>query len=295
MTRTHAPLVLVLALGLAACTEAAPSPPRAPHVTVRWLGGPTALLELGDFTLLTDPVFGEGEDAFRIEVNPNTGEKDAPIQRLRPLPEFPRDTLSLVLVSHAHTDHFDPTARRALSHDLPLVLPVHQVDSARAAGFHRADGIDWFEEKVFRAGTTTLRVTAVPARHAHDEHVDRFLGRGNGYWLTVEQNGLRRSVYWTGDTVLFDVLPGVRARFGRPDLLLPHLGGVGKGGALGQLTLDADDCLELVRMFEPGTVVPLHHSTFSLYREPISELVRRWKDVPGVRLVVLDEGEEVAP
>lgn len=76
--------------------------------TMQWIGGPTVLLQLGTTRILTDPMFGEGPRAFIMSGHPSTGEERAEIARTAPLPAFDAETLDIVIVSHLHTDHFDP-------------------------------------------------------------------------------------------------------------------------------------------------------------------------------------------
>lgn len=226
-------------------------------------------------------------------MDPNSGTPNAAIARHRALPSFDHTKASLVLVSHAHQDHFDQTARAQLAAAwVPLLLPRHQVHVATGAGFGEVVGLDQWEERQFEAGGATLRIVAVPAKHAHSAAAEQFLGKGNGYWLDFRQGSVVRTLYWTGDSVRFDGLAEIRERFGRPDILLPHLGGVGAGGPLGRISLDAAEAVEVVRVVAPAMVVPLHHSTFSLYREPI-EAFRHALLQSGLRakLLLLTEGE----
>jgi L-ascorbate metabolism protein UlaG (beta-lactamase superfamily) len=121
----------------------------------------------------------------------------------------------------------------------------------------------------------TLRVLAVPAHHAHDPQLDRDLGRGNGYVLEFADARGTFRVYWTGDAVLADDSRDFAQHHGAIDLLLPHLGAVGGDGALGLRTMDAAEALELTKRVAPGLVVPIHHTTFGHYREPIVALQER--------------------
>ena len=76
---------------------------------VQWVGHSTVLLRLGGRTILTDPVFSD-----RIGLHLGLGFSIGP-QRITPpaieLADLP--PIDLILLSHAHMDHFDiPTLRR---------------------------------------------------------------------------------------------------------------------------------------------------------------------------------------
>lgn len=48
----------------------------AQQKTFQWIGGPTMVLHLGSFKILTDPMLSPKSDsAFTIAVHPTTGEK----------------------------------------------------------------------------------------------------------------------------------------------------------------------------------------------------------------------------
>src|SRR3954449_410886 len=73
-----------------------------------WLGHATVLLELGDTTLVTDPVLRS---------------RMAHLRRHAPAPVVP-DGVDAVLVSHAHHDHLDLPSLRRLG-AVPLVIVPH--------------------------------------------------------------------------------------------------------------------------------------------------------------------------
>ena len=69
--------------------------------------------------------------------------------------------------------------------------------------------------------------------------------------------------------------PGIEIRWaGGPTMLLsfgfvPHLGGVGASGPIGAVSMTSDHAISFARAVRPRAILPIHHSTFSLYREPI--------------------------
>ena len=91
-------------------------------------------------------------------------------------------------------------------------------------------------------------------------------------FLEIRQGDWAKSVYWTGDTFptpnVLDALKG----FGSPDVFIPHLGGVGTSGPLGQISMGANHAADFVGKLRPGKVLPIHHSTYALYLEPVTGL-----------------------
>ncbi len=261
----------------------------------RWIGGPTFELTLGRFRLLSDPVFGSGAAAFFMNGHPSTGEERAAIARAGALPDVRVEGLDLVLVSHLHSDHFDPVARELLPHSTPVVAPSPQTGRIRQWGFGSVRGLGWGDAWSAERSGERLEIVAVPARHAADDATNEMLGVVNGYVITHLTDAGRYSLYWTGDTVWFDGLEEIRRTTGDHDLLIPHVGAVGRGGPWGRMTLDAVEGARLMRLFRGARTIPVHHHTFSHYVEPVEALVAELEGTPcAARLKVLAEGESAA-
>ncbi|GAB2203440.1 MBL fold metallo-hydrolase [Roseibium sp. ROS1] len=249
----------------------------SPRLDITWLGGATMLIECGDLILLTDPAFGEGEEAFRMG-DPNqmfdlaTGPDVVTHKRLTPFRGVDLSRVDQVLLSHLHEDHFDQTAESAIAPDMPFLVPSHDRERLTAKGFTQVQVADWMEPHVITKGDVTLSLTALPAEHSENPEIASLLGPGNGYWLEIRQGDWAKSIYWTGDTFptpnVLDALKG----FGSPDVFIPHLGGVGTSGPLGQISMGANHAADFVDRLRPGKVLPIHHSTYALYLEPVTSL-----------------------
>ena len=271
--------VAIILSGLLAACAGAPTPTPAhtaqpaAHGSIQWLGGPTALLEYGQLRAITDPMLGpRGPGAFVLPKHPSTGEANAQIARYVALPAYSLEGLNVILISHTHNDHLDVRAKELLPKNLPLVVAAAGADAMRAAGFTDVRGLDWGETTTISAGPTSLRVLAVPAHHAHDAELDHEVGKGNGYILEWHDSSDSYRAYWTGDAVLSDETQHFAEHYGQVDLLLPHMGGVGGDGGRGLRTMNAEEAMELTRRVDPKLVMPIHHTTFAHYREPIEAL-----------------------
>lgn len=200
-------------------------------MSVEFVGHATVLLTLGGARVLTDPF-----------LRPSLG----PLERHGPLPDPARlGPVDLVVVSHGHADHFDPSSLRALTGRPVLVVPR---GLGRSAGRFAPGEVVEVEagETVEAAG---VRVGAVPARHWITPGAPR--ARPLGYVLDA---GPR--VWFAGDTGRFGELP---ALVGSVDVALlpvwtwgPHLG----PGHLGPRS-----AAEVARDVGPAVAIPIHWAT----------------------------------
>jgi N-acyl-phosphatidylethanolamine-hydrolysing phospholipase D len=257
-----------------------------PRFGVTWVGGATMVIEFHDLTILTDPALGA--EGFAMG-DPNAADLNTVKlhRRLTPFRGVALEAVDLVLVSHAHEDHFDQEARASLDRAVPIVLPIADVEALEAMGFQELDGLKWGETRQFDAGTGRVTIVATPARHSRDPQTAKMLGVGNGYWIEFSDGDWKRTMYWTGDTMpTSDVVAAIKS-LGEPDLMVPHVGGVGTQGPLGQISMGAADVVALAAEIRPRWLLPIHHSTYAFYREPISELVAKSGGKP-YRLVIAE-------
>src|SRR5437868_15430872 len=104
-----------------------------------WLGHTTVLLKVDGLTILTDPVLG---NRVGLSFGPMTlGLKRlvAPALRADQLPK-----IDLVLLSHAHMDHFDiPTLRALESRGTTVVTAAHTSDLLRVSRYRAVHEVGW--------------------------------------------------------------------------------------------------------------------------------------------------------
>jgi len=249
-------------------------------------------IEFDGLSLLTDPTLG---DSFVM------GDPNDPVDfrterihhRATPRPRIDLDDVDLVVLSHIHEDHLDQAALARLDRRRPVVAPVADVPALRRKGFADVRGLDWGDSETQAGAPGEVRLTAVVARHSRDPATSKLLGRGNGYWFEFSRGDWRRTLYWTGDTMPTpDVVLAVRA-LGRPDILVPHVGGVGPGGPFGPISMAAGDVVELADALRPRYLLPIHHSTYAFYRQPIDALAAAARGKP-YRLDLVAAGATVA-
>lgn len=242
------------------------------HKTFQWIGGPTYVLHLGSFKILTDPMFSPKSDsAFMIAKHPTTGALNAAIERYIEPADFDTANIDLLLISHLHADHFDKEAVAKLSKQLFAVSPGVNKPMMLSWGFKNTNALNWGDSTMITKGDEAIKIIAVEAHHAKDDPLKTALGKGNGYIIEYTKGNKVYRIYWTGDTVWFDEIQADK-KFGQINLLIPDMGSVGSDGKIGRRGLNAQDCLKIIETLNPDMITPVHHTTFSMYVEPINEL-----------------------
>jgi len=242
------------------------------QVGITWIGHASFLIQWPDSNLLIDPNFANW--LFLVKRQKHAG------LRIRDLPQA-----DLVLLTHAHFDHFHkPTLRRLLSPRI-AVVPWGVGDLARGLGFDRVIELEWWES--FTRGP--LRVTLTPCQH-WGARVLRDRHRGYGGFL-LESGG--RSVYHAGDTAYFDGFQQVGERFAPEIALLPI--GAYHPESFRCVHMAPDDALRGFRDLQAQWLVPMHYGSFRLSFEALDEPPRRLRTLAEQQgltrhLRILEEG-----
>ena len=254
---------------------------------IQWIGGPTTLLQLGSFKILIDPILGpKSKVAFRIKKHPITGELNAPVERYTNPAAFDKKNIDILLISHPHPDHIDDKAVELLDKNLLTVTTTVSVAKMVEYGFANTEGLEWQDEIILQKESESLRIVAMKAMHAKEGSLNSELGKVNGYIIEYTNPAELYRIYCTGDTVWFEDIKKYQ-KIGTINLLIPNLGAVG----LGERGLNAEQCMKIVKALNPQQIIPVHHSTFSHYTEPITVFEEQIaKTIYRDRLKVIDLG-----
>jgi L-ascorbate metabolism protein UlaG (beta-lactamase superfamily) len=227
-------------------------------VRITHIGGPTTLIEVDGWRLLTDPTFdAPGRRYFfgwgtmsRKLVGPAIAASDlAPID-------------AVLLTHDHHGDNLDPAGR--------ALLPSAGVVITTASGAKRlggdARGLElWSTTRLEAPGRPTIEITATPCRHGPP--LSHFIV-GDVIGFALRWDGQEHGVLWiSGDTVLYDGVREVAARL-QVDTALLHLGGVRfpVSGPV-RYTMTAQDAVELCRLIRPRTAIPIHYEGWKHFRQ----------------------------
>jgi L-ascorbate metabolism protein UlaG (beta-lactamase superfamily) len=229
-----------------------------PDTRITHIGGPTALIEVGGWRLLTDPTFDPPGERYYFGWGIGSRKVAGPAIAASEL--LPIDA---VLLTHDHHgDNLDPAGR--------ALLPAAGVVITTASGAKRLGaptrGLEpWQATRLEAPGRPSIDITATPCRHGPPLSHPLI---GDVVGFALRWDGQKNGVLWiSGDTVLYDGVREVAARLQINTAIL-HLGGV-QFPVTGPVryTMTAKDAVELCGLVHPPTAIPIHYEGWKHFRQ----------------------------
>ena len=259
-------------------------------VRLTHVGGPTVLIEVGGWRLLTDPTFDPPGRKYNFGWGTSSRKLAGPAIAAAEL-----GPIDAVLLSHDHHDDNLDDAGRAL---LPAAgTVVTTVPGAKRLGGNARGLAPWEATRLEAEGRVPIEVTATPCRHGPPlSHP--IVGEVVGFALGWE--GQERGVLWiSGDTVLYEGVRAVADRL-QVDTAIVHLGGVRfpVSGPL-RYTLNAAEAVELCGLVKPRTTIPIHYEGWKHFRQGREAIEAEFANAPqgfrdSVRWLPLGDAVELS-
>jgi L-ascorbate metabolism protein UlaG (beta-lactamase superfamily) len=240
------------------------------ELQLTYIGGPTALVELGGLRLLTDPTFDPGGTEY-----PRPGD----VLRKTQGPAVSADaigTVDVVLLSHDHhPDNLDHAGQRMLGRASKVLTT--KAGAGRLGG-NAVGLVPWQSEDLPAAGGRTLRVTATPARHGP---ADGDRGPVVGFALAFADDP-ESVVYVSGDTVWYEGVEEIARRWS--PLVAVLFMGAARVLVAGpsHLTMTAAEAVCAAAAFPQATIVPLHFEGWAHFTESRPDIERAF-EAAGLR------------
>jgi L-ascorbate metabolism protein UlaG (beta-lactamase superfamily) len=259
--------------------------------SVFFIGTATTVINLGGFTILTDPNFLHAGDHVHLGYGLKATRLTNPAIEIEKLPE-----LDLCLLSHMHGDHWDEVAQEKLDKELLIVSTPHAVKQLRKQGFRRLYPLKTWEHMLLQRHNTWLRITSMPAQHGPGM-VNGLLPETMGSmleWGRVEDGSSpihpKYRMYISGDTLIHDDLVEIPRRFPDINLALLHLGGTRGLGLL--LSMDAHQGIQAISILQPQLTIPIHTDDYDRFKSNLAEF-KRYVSAAKLSAVVryLDPGD----
>ncbi len=242
------------------------------QLALTWIGHASFLIQFQDLNVLVDPNFANW--LFFLKRLKRAGLK------LKDLPP-----IDLVLLTHAHYDHFHKRTLRRLHKPKLGIMPWGVGELARGLGFGRIVELEWWD--TFTHGD--WKVTLTPCQHWGARSL-RDLHRGFGGFMLEHQG---RRIYHAGDTAYFDGFKEIGRRC-PPEIALLPIGAYHPEG-FRKVHMAPDDALKAFKELRARWLVPMHYGTFKLSFEALDEPPRWLQDEArreglSQRLRILEEG-----
>ncbi len=232
-----------------------------------WLGHSTVLLKIEGFTILTDPVFSERAGVSLGVATLGPKRLAAPALEPEALPK-----IDLILLSHAHMDHFDlPSLRRLESRRTKVITAAKTSDLLRVDRYAGVKELGWDE----RASFGPLEIRAFRVKH-WGARMQRDTYRGyNGY--TIRSGRYR--VLFGGDTAFTSYFYNVRDAKPYDLAIMP----IGAYNPWIRYHCTPEEAWQMGNEARFEFFLPVHHQTFPLSREPYTEPIERLMEAAGNR------------
>jgi L-ascorbate metabolism protein UlaG (beta-lactamase superfamily) len=238
------------------------------QLTAAWIGHATVLINFFGVKILTDPVLFPriGIRLPGLTIGPKR--LTAPALEFHELPR-----IDLILLSHAHFDHFDLRTLHRFDENTRVITAPNTADLLRWTRLRDITELRWGETKVLNIegqskGDIAVRAFQVKhwgARKQRDDY------RGyNGYVMESRGRG-RGRILFAGDTAVTDTFAKLRLPI---DLAIMSIGAYNPWI---HSHCTPEQAVAMATSAGAQFIMPVHHQTFRLSFEPLREPIERFQ------------------
>ena len=237
------------------------------ELTAAWIGHATVLINFFGIKILTDPVLfariGIRLPGFTIGPKRLT----APALEFHELPK-----IDVVLLSHAHFDHFDLRTLHRFDETTCVVTAPNTADLLKWTRLRDVTELRWGEEKSLNTPAGAVTISAFQVKHwGARKQRDTYRGY-NGYVMESRSRG-RRRILFGGDTAMTNTFAEL-SKHGPVDLAIMSIGAYNPWI---QSHCTPEQAIEMANSAGARFIMPVHHQTFRLSFEPFREPIERFQ------------------
>jgi len=231
-----------------------------------WIGHATYLINNGDITILTDPIFSKRASPIGF-----AGPKRMipPAMTLDDLPQ-----IDVVAVSHNHYDHLDIWSLKKLYKLNPetiFLVPAGDRLKLIKAGINNVYEMQWWG--AFNLSNTTFHFT--PVQHWSKRGLfDRNKSLWGGWF--IQSNDL--ALYHAGDTGYSSDFKTTYERLGAPDYSFIPIGAYDPRWFMKDSHVNPEEAVQIALDLKTPHSFGMHWGTFTLTDEPVLEPPARLKE-----------------
>ena len=224
-----------------------------------WIGHSTFLINNGDLTILTDPIFSERASPLNF-AGPKRLIK--PVIKIKDLPE-----VDVITISHNHYDHLDVNSLRKIQKKFPNVkILVPQGDLKLLKNYNLNNGFEflWWEEIIF----DNTKFIFTPAQHWSARGLrDRNKSLWGSWFIKNED----KNIFHAGDTGYSDDFMEIRNRLGAVDFAMIPIGAYDPQWFMSYSHVNPEEALNIAKDLDAKKSIGMHWGTFILTDEPVLE------------------------
>ena len=224
-----------------------------------WIGHSTFLINNGDLTILTDPIFSERASPLNF-AGPKRLIK--PVIKIKDLPE-----VDVITISHNHYDHLDVNSLRKIQKKFPNVkILVPKGDLKLLKNYNLNNGFEflWWEEITLN----NTKFIFTPAQHWSARGLrDRNKSLWGSWFIKNED----KNIFHAGDTGYSDDFIEIRNRLGAVDFAMIPIGAYDPQWFMSYSHVNPEEALNIAKDLDAKKSIGMHWGTFILTDEPVLE------------------------
>ena len=224
-----------------------------------WIGHSTFLINNGDLTILTDPIFSERASPLTF-AGPKRLIK--PVIKIKDLPK-----VDVITISHNHYDHLDVNSLRKIQKKFPNVkILVPKGDLKLLKNYNLNNGFEflWWEEIIF----DNTKFIFTPAQHWSARGLrDRNKSLWGSWFIKNED----KNIFHAGDTGYSEDFIEIRNRLGAVDFAMIPIGAYDPQWFMSYSHVNPEEALNIAKDLDAKKSIGMHWGTFILTDEPVLE------------------------
>ncbi len=194
------------------------------------------------------------------------------------------DGADFFLLSHLHSDHFDPAAVELLPKDSPIFCQPDDLNTLRGKGFKNVSPVN------DTANWNGIHLCRFAGQHGSGTVLEE-MGHASGYVISADGEP---TILWIGDSLLTDTIRAEIEQV-KPDVIITHSCGAVWGVQRVLILTDAIQTVEICRLAPESKVIAVHmealdHATVS--RADLRAFARA-NAIPDSRLLIPADGETI--
>jgi L-ascorbate metabolism protein UlaG (beta-lactamase superfamily) len=244
---------------------------------VIYIGGPTAIFEIGGLRFMTDPSLDPPGGIYHSGVLVHE-------KTMGPAP-IDIGPIDIVLLSHdQHFDNLDHAGRKLLERTPKTYTTIPGAERLKG----NTIGLKpWQQDTVIAPDGTWITITATPARHG-PAGIESLQGEVTGFIITVAGSP-QAHIYITGDTTFYEGIEEVAKRY--PAQYVFIFAGAAQVRGPFNVTMSTNDAMDTALAFPDAMIIPLHYEGWKHYTQNEKDIKISYK-VLGIdqRLKILEAG-----